>query len=86
MPRAGDQKSYFFIAKAQNEQGVLEAIQWKILFVQEFFFSRHVLFYLSVLFYVNLHVKHVIHHTQLKQRVGVLTTLKENFTSTWLFH
>lgn len=37
-PRAGDQKSYFFTAKAQNEWGVLEAIQWKILFVREFFF------------------------------------------------
>ena len=70
LPRANDRKSYFFTAKAQNEQGVLEAIQWKILFVQEFFFSRHILFYFSVLFYVNLHAKRVIHRTRLKQRVS----------------
>ena len=46
------------------------------------FSLRYILFYISVLFYVNLHAKHVIHHTRLKQRVGMLTTLKENFAST----
>ena len=50
------------------------------------FSLRYILVYVSVLFYINLHDKHVIHHTRLKQRVGMLTTLKENFASTWLFH
>ena len=46
------------------------------------FSLRYILVYVSVLFYINLHDKHVIHHTRLKQRVGMLTTLKENFAST----
>ena len=46
------------------------------------FSLRYILVYVSVLFYVNLHDKRVIHHTRLKQRVGMLTTLKENFAST----
>ena len=45
------------------------------------FSLRYILVYVSVLFYVNLHDKHVIHHTRLKQRVGMLTSLKENFAS-----
>ena len=34
------------------------------------FSFRYILVYVSVLFYVNLHDKHVIHHTRLKQRVN----------------
>ena len=34
------------------------------------FSLRYILVYVSVLFYVNLHDKHVIHHTRLKQRVN----------------
>ena len=86
-PRAGDQKSYFFTAKAQNEWGwSSRGYSMKDFVCTRIFFSRHVLFYFSVLFYFNLHAKRVIHHTRLKQRVSVLTTVKENFASTWLFH
>ena len=75
-------KVLLFHCKSTEWAGSSRGYSMKDFVCTRIFFSRHVLFYFSVLFYVNLHAKRVIHHTRLKQRVSVLTTVKENFAST----